>query len=142
LERRLGVRLLHRTTRKLELTDLGASFYERCAESLQTIAEAEAEMKAAQAVPRGRLRMTAPHDLGSYLAPMIAAFIGQHPDVRVELELSQRIVDLVGEGFDLALRATAHLPDSSLVARKLGGGRGRLYASPGYVARRGIPTTP
>jgi DNA-binding transcriptional LysR family regulator len=142
LERRLGVRLLHRTTRKLELTDLGASFYERCAESLQMIAEAEAEMKAAQAAPRGRLRITAPHDLGRYVAPIVAAFVCEHPEVRIEIELSQRIVDLVGEGFDLALRATAHLPDSSLVARKLGGGRARLFASPSYLAERGVPRTP
>lgn len=142
LERRLGVRLLHRTTRKLELTDLGTSFYERCSASLQAIAEAEAEVKAAQAVPRGKLRMTAPHDLARFLAPMVAAFIEAHPDVRIDVELSQRIVDLVGEGFDLALRATAHLPDSSLVARKIGGGRARLFASPSYLERRGLPTSP
>lgn len=142
LERRLGVRLLHRTTRKLELTDLGATFYERCAESLQMIAEAEAEMKAAQAVPRGRLRITAPHDLGRYLAPMVASFVRDHPQVRVEIELSQRVVDLIGEGFDLAVRATASLPDSSLVARRIGGGRARLFASPAYLAERGVPSSP
>jgi DNA-binding transcriptional LysR family regulator len=142
LERRLGVRLMHRTTRKLELTDLGATFYERCAAGLRAIDEAEAEVRAAQVAPRGRLRMTAPHDLGRFLSELTASFLRAYPEVRIELELSQRIVDLIGEGFDIAVRATAHLPDSSLVARRIGSGRGRLYASPSYLERRAPPTTP
>lgn len=142
LEKRLGVRLLHRTTRKLELTDLGATYYQRCSRSLQTIADAEAEVKSAQAVPRGRLRVTAPNDMGRILAPMVARFVREYPSVEVDVELSQQMVDMVGEGFDAAIRASSQLPDSTLVARRIGGGTAFLYASPEYLERRGEPRTP
>jgi DNA-binding transcriptional LysR family regulator len=142
LERRLGVRLLHRTTRRIELTEVGAAFFERASRSLAAIDEAEQMVLAAQATPRGRLRVTAPVDIGvSYLAPLMIAFLARYPEVRVDVDLTQRVVDLVGEGFDAALRAGA-LPDSSLVARRIGLGTRRLYASPAYLEARGEPRSP
>ncbi len=139
LEKQLGVRLLQRTTRRLDLTELGSSYYERCARSLESIGEAEAQVKAAQAVPQGRVRMSIPHDLGHFIAPMVTRFTEQFPEVRVDVELSQRMVDLVGDGFDCAIRATAHLPDSSLVARRLITNPSGLYASPAYLDESGRP---
>ena len=142
LERGLGVRLLHRTTRSLQLTDLGAAYYERCSHSLALLTEAESILKAAQVVPRGNLRITAPNDLGNLLAPLVASFLALHPEVRIGVELTQRKVDLVEEGFDLAVRATPSLPDSTLVARRLAWDEGRIFASPGYLERRGEPHSP
>jgi DNA-binding transcriptional LysR family regulator len=142
LERTLGSRLLHRTTRRLRLTDLGATYYERCAAALAQLDEAQSLVRAAQAEPRGKLRFSAPHDLGGHLAPVIAEFLAQNPLVRIEADLSQRMVDLVAEGFDLALRATASLPDSTLVARLVARGEGQLFASPSYLEARGIPASP
>jgi len=139
LERQLGARLLHRTTRRLQLTDIGSSYYERCAQSLAAIDAAELEVRASQDTPRGRIRVTAPNDLGRHLAPVVRRFIERYPDVIVDVELTQRMVDLVGEGFDLALRAASHMPDSSLIARRIGGGDARLYASPAYLEARGTP---
>jgi DNA-binding transcriptional LysR family regulator len=142
LERRLGARLLHRTTRSIQLTDVGASYYEQCARSLAEILEAEQLVRAAQITPRGRLRITAPVDLGAdYLAPLVTEFLRRYPDVRIDIDLTQRVVDLVREGYDLALRAGV-LPDSTLVARRLGGGGRLLVASPRYLARRAAPATP
>src|SRR5690606_30227513 len=137
LEKRLGARLLHRTTRKLQLTDLGSAYFEQCARSLAEIDEAEQMVMAAQAIPRGRLKVTAPVDLGvNLLAPIITEFTQRYPEVFIEVELTQRVVDLVGEGFDLALRAGS-MPDSTLVARRIAGGSRRLMASPEYLERRG-----
>jgi DNA-binding transcriptional LysR family regulator len=142
LEKRLGARLLQRTTRNLKLTDLGERYYGLCARSLSDIDEAERMILAAQAVPRGRLRITAPGDIGiHFLAPLITEFTRRYPDVQVDVMLTQRVVDLVGEGFDLALRA-GPLPDSSLIARRIGGGSRRLVASPSYLERRGSPDKP
>lgn len=141
LERRLGARLIHRTTRRLQLTDIGSTYYDRCAQSLGGIDEAEAQVRASHDTPTGRLRLTAPHDLGRVLAPVVAKFIERHPEVTIDVELSQRMVDLVGEGFDLALRAATHLPDSSLIARRIGGGDASLFASPKYLAEHGTPKT-
>jgi DNA-binding transcriptional LysR family regulator len=142
LEKRLGVRLLQRTTRRLQLTDVGASYYELCRSALAAIDEAETLVKEAQATPRGHLRITAPHDIGGDFAPIVASFLCKHREVRIEFELTQRMVDLVGEGFDLALRATSALPDSSLVARRLMHSRGGLYASEQYLERAGVPMSP
>ena len=139
LEKRLGARLLHRTTRRLQLTDIGSSYFERCAQSLSAIDDAEVEVRASQDTPRGRIRVTAPHDLGRHLAPVVRRVIGTYPDVTIDVELTQRMVDLVGEGFDLALRAASQMPDSSLIARRIGGGDALLYASPAYLAARGTP---
>ena len=141
LEERLGVRLVQRTTRKLALTDIGQAYYERCARIVADLAAAEQLVTDMQATPRGRVRVTAPIDLSSrYLGSIIADFIAAHPDVNVELEASDRIVDLIEEGFDVAVRFGS-LPESTLIARRLCKISGLLVATPAYLARRGTPTT-
>lgn len=142
LERRLGARLLHRTTRKLRLTDVGSRFFERCAAGLSAIEEAEACVVASSDEPRGRVRITAPFALEQRLGPALATFMRKFPEVHVEVELTQRLVDLIADNFDLAVRATPQLPDSTLVARQLNAGSAQLYASRGYLAARGAPAEP
>lgn len=137
LEQQLGVRLLHRTTRTLHLTDVGELYYARAERVITELEAAERDVLAMQAVPRGRLRITAPADL-RYLARLITGFQERHPEVEVFASLTQRTVDLVGEGFDLGLRA-GRLSDSSLVAKKLADLRSGLFASPTYLARKGTP---
>jgi DNA-binding transcriptional LysR family regulator len=142
LEDRLGARLLNRTTRKLTLTDVGSVFYERCKRVLDELSEAEHEVSDLQNVPRGTLRMSAPMSFGvRYVAPEVAAFAAKHDQLAVELDFSDRRVDLLDEGFDLAIRV-GNLPDSSLVARKLGVSDVLLVASADYLDRRGRPTHP
>lgn len=139
LEAELGVRLLQRSTRRVSLTEAGGAFYERASRGLAVVAEAAAAVADMQGALRGLIRMTAPVDAGDRLlgAPL-ARFVRRHPRVHVELVLTGRLVDLVEEGFDLALRAGA-LRDSALVARKIGESEGGAYASPRYLARRGAP---
>ena len=141
LEQDLGIRLLHRTTRQLHLTDAGAAFFERVARALTDIDEATVAATDTQAEPSGTVRVTAPVDLGVFaLAPIVARFIRKHPKIRVDLQLTGRVVDLVAEGFDLAVRA-GPLRDSSLIARRVGDLQSVPYASPKYLARRGQPKT-
>ncbi len=141
LEQDLGVRLLHRTTRQLHLTDAGTAFFERVSRALGDIEGATAAASDTQAEMSGPVRITAPVDLGVWaLAPIVARFIRRHPKTRVEVSLSGRVVDLVGEGFDLAVRA-GPLRDSSLIARRVGALQAVAYASPKYLARRGEPKT-
>jgi DNA-binding transcriptional LysR family regulator len=142
LELDLGIRLLHRTTRQLHLTDAGAAFYERASRALTDIGEATVAAADTQADLSGAVRVTAPVDLGVFaLAPIVARFVRKHPKIRVELGLTGRVVDLVAEGFDLAVRA-GPLRDSSLIARRIGGDLESVpYASPKYLARRGVPKT-
>lgn len=140
LEERLGTRLLQRTTRSLRLTDEGRIYYEHCARALSEIEEAEAALGGLQEEPRGVLRVTAPLSFG-FLGATIGAFIERHPEVQVELVCTDRLVDLVEERFDVAIRA-GRLPDTSLIARKLGGLVRHLYASPAYLKRRKAPTRP
>ena len=142
LEQRLGVRLLHRTTRKLRLTDVGRSYYERCSAGLSAIDDAEAGVLAAREVPLGKLRISAPLAVEDQLGAALATFLASHPQVTVEVVLQQRMVDLIGEDFDLAIRATDHLPDSSLVARPLMSGHALLFASKDYLAGRAPIETP
>src|SRR6185295_262982 len=105
LEERLGVRLVQRTTRKLALTDIGQAYYERCARIVADLAAAEQLVTDMQASPRGRVRVTAPIDLATrYLGTIIAEFLAMHADINVELEATDRIVDLIEEGFDVAIR--------------------------------------
>lgn len=142
LESRLGVRLLNRTTRKLSLTEEGDVFYARCKALLDNVEEAEAEITARKGEAAGLLKVTAPQTFGLlYLAPLWALFMARHPKVRVDVMLSDRVTDLVEEGFDLAVRI-ARLPSSSLVSRKLATTRMILCASPAYLKRRGQPKTP
>ncbi|MFN0251742.1 MAG: LysR family transcriptional regulator [Kofleriaceae bacterium] len=141
LEERLGVRLVQRTTRKLALTDIGEAYYERAARIVADLLAAEQVVMDMQNSPRGRLRVTAPIDLSAlYLGRIIADFTMSNPEVNVELDGSDRVVDLIEEGFDLAIRFGA-LPESTLIARKLGTFQTVLCASPEYIAKRKAPET-
>ena len=134
LEQQLDAQLLRRTTRRVEPTDAGALLAERAAPALEALAEAVDCLADDTGNPRGRLRVTIPADLARYwLAGALAAFAGRHPDIRLELDLSSRMVDLVEEGFDLAIRA-GRPPDDSLIARQLANLPTALFASPSYLA--------
>lgn len=142
LEARLGVRLLHRTTRRLSLTEEGEVFYARCKELLGELEEAEAEITSRTGKAAGQLKVSAPVSFGLlHLAPLWAGFMARHPDVVLDVTLSDRMVDLVEEGFDLAVRV-ARLPSSSLVGRKLSSTRSVLCASPEYLKAHGTPQHP
>lgn len=139
LEARLGVRLLQRTTRRLSLTTEGEVFRDRCIELLGGVEEAEAEITARAGEAAGQLRMNVPVTLGMlYLAPLWPQFMRKHPKVMLEVTLGDRMVDLVEEGYDLAVRI-AKLPSSSLISRKIAKTRLVLCASPEYLERRGTP---
>ncbi len=142
LEDRLGVRLLERTTRALRTTEVGQAFYERCGRIVGDLAEAEAAVTQAQVVPQGTLRVSAPLTFGYlFLGDLVAAFMVAYPDVQVEVHLSDRKVDLIEEGYDLAIRAGT-LSDSSMIARRLGSAESVLCASPAYLEAHGTPATP
>ncbi len=142
LEDRLDARLLHRTTRRIALTDVGRAFYERCARVVAEAEEAELAITQLQSTPRGQLRITTGVSFGTlYAADAAAAFLQRHPDLSVELSVNDRVVDLIEEGFDLALRI-GRLADSSLIARKLAPMPLLLVAAPAYFAERARPTHP
>lgn len=137
LEASLGVRLLNRSTRRIALTEEGREYLERSRRILAEVDEAETALSARQARPSGRLAITVPVLFGRlHVAPVVTDFLAAHPGVRVELLLLDRVVDLLDEGMDLAVRIGA-LPDSSLVARPLGETRRMVCASPAYLAERG-----
>ena len=142
LERELGVRLLNRTTRRMALTDEGREYCERCRAILAAVEEAQASLTARRATPSGTLRITASVPFGRlFVVPVVTAFLAAHAQVRIELLLLDRVIDLVEEGIDLAIRV-APLPDSSMVAVPLGQTRRMIVASPALLARRGAPRTP
>ncbi len=142
LEDRVGARLLQRTTRRISLTDVGAAFYERCARILAEAEEAELAVSRLQTAPRGTLRISAPMSFGrSHLAPAVAEFLCQYSELRIDMQLSDRVVDLVDEGYDLAVRI-ARLTDSSLIARRLCPAPRVTCAAPSYLARHGTPRHP
>jgi DNA-binding transcriptional LysR family regulator len=142
LERSLGARLLHRTTRKLSLTEIGAAFYEHCARVIQEAEEAELLVSRLHAEPRGILKLTAPVAFGTlHVAPALPDFLLQHPDVRIDLTISDRFFDLAEEGYDLAIRIARELPPN-LVARRLAAINRVVCATPAYFAKHGVPTTP
>ena len=142
LEARLGVALVNRTTRHLSLTEAGAAFHEPCRQLIADADAAEAAVGHLASAPRGRLRVNAPMSFGQrHLAPAIGAFMRSYPELSVELDLSDRTVDLVEEGYDLAVRIGA-LPDSSLVARRLAPLHRHLVAAPAYLDRAGRPEHP
>lgn len=142
LEMRLGAQLLHRTTRKLGLTEAGNVYYEHCQRISHALAEAESAVGQLQSGPRGWLRFTAPYAVGiTWIAPLLGEFQARHPEVRVEMLLSNEPQDLIGKEIDVALRG-GNLPDSNLIARKLGTLRTQIYASPAYIARHGEPLHP
>jgi len=134
LEERLGVRLVERTTRRLALTDTGQALYERARPALQMLSEAAAEAAGSQREPRGRVRLTTGAGMATHVfSQVLAEYVQLYPKVILELDLTDRQVDIVAEGFDLAIRA-GELQDSSLVQRKLGLSRNVLVASPGFLA--------
>ena len=142
LEERLGVKLLVRTTRKITLTHEGSAFLEDCQRLLSDIANAEASVSAGGVKASGHLRITAPAGFGRrHVAPLVPLFIAQHPDVSVSLNLSDRVVDIVNESFDCAIRV-GDLPDSSLVSVRLADNRRLCVAAPAYLQRAGTPKTP
>ncbi|MER9079395.1 LysR family transcriptional regulator [Mesorhizobium sp. M0895] len=143
LEERLGVRLLHRTTRSVSLTEAGSEFLVRIRAILAAVDEAEAVASAhAGGGPRGVLRLALPGSFGRmWIGPLLPQFLAEFPDVRIEAEFSNRFVDLVAENFDVAVRLGA-LEDSRLVARKVATRRRLLCAAPSYLARRGTPAAP
>jgi DNA-binding transcriptional LysR family regulator len=142
LETRVGARLFARTTRVVRLTDAGARFLADAKRILAELDEAEATAAGAQAEPRGLIAVTAPSMFGRrHVSPHVLAFIERHPAVTVRALFVDRIVDLVDEGFDVAVRI-AHLPDSSLTAVRVGAVRSVVCASPAYLAAHGRPRTP
>jgi DNA-binding transcriptional LysR family regulator len=142
LEEHLGARLLNRTTRRLSLTESGQAFYERSVQLLNDLEEAEGLAGQTVAVPRGTIRLTCSYNIATHrLAPAIATFVARYPEVRFDVTVAERIVDLVDEGFDLALRI-GRVGSDQLVARKLGETTLMVCAAPAYIERRGAPRTP
>lgn len=142
LERHLGVRLLDRTTRRLALTEAGRTYLAWCARILADLGEAERAAVDLHAAPRGRLRINAPISFGvRHLAPLVPEFLAAYPEIAVDLDLVDRRVDPVQEGYDAVVRI-GRLPDSSLVARRIGGFRRVVVGSPAYLDRHGRPATP
>lgn len=142
LEERLGARLLQRTTRSVMLTDVGARYLVRARQILADVVEAEDVAQAERMQPTGRLVVTAPVGFGRiHVTPLMSAYLQRYPEVAGELRLSNRIVNLIDDGVDAAVRI-GHLADSSLVARHLGHMRRIVVAAPDYLARRGTPATP
>jgi DNA-binding transcriptional LysR family regulator len=142
LEREVGVRLIQRTTRSLNMTDAGRLYYEQSSQALRTIEDANLRLAEARAEPSGTIRISAPVGFGDYfLTGTVFDFLGAHPKTKVELRLTDDQLNLVESGIDLAFR-TGTLPDSTLIARKLGAAYRILCASPDYLARRGTPEEP
>lgn len=141
LEDDLGVRLLQRTTRRLSLTDVGHAFYERVRGAVSGVEEAASAAQDLGAEPRGVVRVNGPPDIDSLGVPeLLAEFSSMYPKIHVELSVSPRAVDIVGEGYDLAIRG-GKLVDSSLVARRVGSTDFAIFGSPGYLDRKGRPRT-
>jgi DNA-binding transcriptional LysR family regulator len=142
LEGRLGVKLLMRTTRRISLTHEGSAFLEDCQRLLTDVANAEASVSAGGVKASGHLRITAPAGFGRrHVAPLVTRFREQHADVTISLNLSDRVVDLAGEGFDCAIRV-GDMPDSSLVSVRMADNRRLCVATPGYLQRHGTPQQP
>jgi DNA-binding transcriptional LysR family regulator len=141
LEARLGVRLLNRSTRRVSLTEVGHAYYERCMQILADADDADQIAQALQSTPRGTLRLNTSIAIPPLLAPVIAEFVALYPEVSINLTMTDRMIDLVEEGFDLAVRNMA-VPDSSLVVRRVATYRFVVCGAPGYLAARGIPRQP
>ena len=140
LEERLGVRLLHRSTRSVTLTPEGALFLERCRRIFSEIETAEAELAQTRGAPRGRLRVSLPL-AGMLMMPTLGAFMRTYPEIELDLDFTDRLVDVIDEGFDAVIRA-GEVSDSRLMSRFLGVFRLQLVAAPDYLGRRGVPLVP
>jgi len=142
LEAHLDVRLLNRTTRKISMTEAGQAYYERCKRILEDIKDSECEVSGITSVPNGRLRINVPMTYGiNRIGPILAEFSQLYPRISFDLTLSDRMVDVIDEGYDLVIRI-ANLSDSSLIARKLAHCEFTLCASPGYIHQHGEPNVP
>lgn len=141
LEQRLGVRLLNRSTRKLSLTDIGRAYYERCLQILADADDADNVVQASQSTPRGKLSLNASVAIPPLLAPVIAEFTALCPEVTLSVAMSDRMLDLVEEGFDLAIRLMP-VPESSLIVKTIGSYRLLVCGAPDYFAKRGVPAVP
>ncbi len=142
LEQHLGVRLLHRTTRSVQLTEAGERFLADAGRVLAALEEAEVAARGAQAEPQGELAVTAPALFGRmHVAPLLLEFVARHPKVTVRALFVDRVVHLMNEAFDVAVRIAA-LPDTSLTAKRIGTVRRVVVGSPAYLAARGVPRTP
>jgi len=143
LERSLGAQLLRRTTRRMSLTDIGEVFLARCQRLVEEVEEAEQSVGELQSEPRGTIRLAAPMSFGHReVAPRLPAFLARHPKLRIHLDLTDRFVDLVREKFDLAIRVSGRLVESSLVQRRLCPLALTVCAAPSYLDRRGTPRAP
>lgn len=143
LERSLGAQLLRRTTRRMSLTDVGEVFLARCQRLVEEVEEAEQSVGELQSEPRGTIRLAAPMSFGHReVAPRLPAFLARHPKLRIHLDLTDRFVDLVREKFDLAIRVSERLVESSLVQRRLCPLTLAVCAAPSYLHRRGTPREP
>jgi DNA-binding transcriptional LysR family regulator len=138
LEERLGARLLHRTTRKVSLTEVGKAYYDRCVQILADIEQADDIAGAMQSTPRGTLRIYTATHVVPFVAPVVSAFLAGFPDVNVDLSMGEGTIDLIDEGFDVAIRMTPP-PDSSLIVRSLATWRHVLCCSHGYIEAHGRP---
>jgi DNA-binding transcriptional LysR family regulator len=141
LEERLGVRLLNRSTRKVNLTEVGHAFYDRCVRIIAELDDAEQVAEALQSKPRGTLRLNTAVAIPSVIAPVVAEFVALYPEASVSIAATGRMVDLVEEGFDLAIRTTP-IPGSSLIVRRLASFRFVVCGAPDYFASRGMPERP
>jgi LysR family transcriptional regulator, regulator for bpeEF and oprC len=142
LEQRVGVRLLNRTTRRVSLTNEGAGFYLRCKRLLMDLEEAESELSSSQSQPQGVLRIDMPVAYGRLvMLPYLGEFLRAYPSVQVDFRLNDRYIDIVDEGIDVAVRV-GHLPDSGLIARRIGTMDMATFAAPTYLDRHGIPSHP
>lgn len=142
LEARLGAQLLHRSTRKLSLTEAGEHYYKHAVEALRAARDAEDAVSALQGAPRGRLRLNTPMSFGKlHIAPLMSEFLSRYPGLEVDMLLNDKVVDLVDEGLDLAIRG-GNLGSSTLIARKLAPLHSVLCASPSYLEQKKMPSTP
>jgi DNA-binding transcriptional LysR family regulator len=141
LEEHLGARLLNRTTRKVSLTEVGKAYYDRCTQILHDVVEADETASALQSTPRGALRLNISPALAPAMVRPITEFVGRYRDASVDMQMTDRMVDLVEEGFDLSIRVTP-VPDSTYIVRRLGSYRHILCGTPDYFAEHGTPKVP
>ncbi|MCZ6620010.1 MAG: LysR family transcriptional regulator [Gammaproteobacteria bacterium] len=142
LEARLGARLLTRTTRRVLLTDIGRHYYQRCRQAMDDLDAAEVELSDLQARPKGKIRLTAPGVYAErYVTPVLVEFTLMYPEVEIHLDTQMATVDLIADGYDLAVRMSS-LEDSTLIARKVQSRRILVCGAPDYLARQGRPATP